>query len=244
MGYSRSKFSSDCRFGPQCAICKFNLARSAVNTIVGCAIRYTLSVLVVVLIATSSLAAESVEVDPKKIAYIENYLNTSKKMQADFVQMTDDGAVIEGEISIQRPGKMRLTYRDPIKDFIVADGSFLNVWDAALKSSSTIPLGESLAWFFLRYPISLTKDATITAWQEKNKMIAVTLVQKGAPEQGRLTLYFLDQPLQFHSWVVEDGAGHKTIVSLSNLQQNVSFPAGTFVYRPPNFATRKGSPLH
>ncbi len=55
------------------------------------------------------------------MARIEEYLNKMRSIAADFMQIDDAGGMMHGEIKIQRPGKMRVTYDPPSKDFIVAD---------------------------------------------------------------------------------------------------------------------------
>ena len=61
--------------------------------------------------------------DRADVQRIEAYLNNLKSISADFMQVDDSGQMMRGSIAIQRPGKMRVTYDAPSKDFIVADGT-------------------------------------------------------------------------------------------------------------------------
>lgn len=96
------------------------------------------------------------------IARIETYLNEMKSVSAGFLQIADNGSLRHGQIAIQRPGKMRVTYDAPDKDFIVADGTFLHMWDDEMQQQTSIPVGSGIAEFILRDKISLSGDVVVT----------------------------------------------------------------------------------
>ncbi len=174
------------------------------------------------------------EREKKDVARVESYLNALKSVSARFLQVSDSGAMRHGAIAIQRPGKMRVTYDPPDKDFIVADGSFLNIWDDELQQATTVSLGEGIADFILREKISLSDDVVITRFAYYPAKIEVSLVSLKEPEQGELTLIFEDRPLKLRQWRVVDTQGRMTGVNLENAREDVSFENGTFSFIPPN----------
>ncbi len=173
--------------------------------------------------------------DKSDIARIENYLNNLKNISADFMQIDDAGGIMHGTLDISRPGKMHVAYNPPNKDFIIADGSFVHIWDDSLQNQTNVPQGSSLAEFILRDPVKLAGDVTITKIQHFAAKIEVTLVQTTDPGAGSLTLVFEDRPLNLRQWKVLDAEGHSTGVNLQNMEEVASFPRDTFVFVPPNF---------
>lgn len=173
------------------------------------------------------------EQEKATLARIETYLNSFKTMDADFTQTNADGLSTMGRIYLARPGKLRLEYAPPNKNLLVADGTFVHVWDDEARTSSSVPLGTSLADVILRKEIKLSGDITVTGLQEKPGMLSLALVQTGNPALGTLTLEFEDRPLRLRNWRVLDAQGYETRVALQNERTTASFPSSLFFYRDP-----------
>jgi len=173
--------------------------------------------------------------DASDVARIQDYLNGLKNISADFLQVDDRGDFKRGMIDIQRPGKMRVVYAPPSKDFIIADGDFVHIWDGTLKAQTNVPEGSSLANFILREPIVLSGGVTIVKFQRFPAKLELTLVQSDDPGAGQLTLIFEDHPLLLRQWRVLDAQGRTTGVNLENERMDVSFDRDTFSFVPPNF---------
>jgi outer membrane lipoprotein-sorting protein len=169
------------------------------------------------------------------VARVQDYLNELKTLAAKFIQVDDAGGMMTGRIAIERPGKMRVTYDPPSKDFIIADGSNVHIWNDDLQEQTNVDEGSSLAEFILRDPVRLNGDVTVTRFQRFPAKIEVTLVQTDDPAAGSLTLVFEDKPLMLRQWRVVDPQGRTTGVSLQDVHTDVTFPAPTFSFVPPNF---------
>ena len=179
--------------------------------------------------------------DQADIDRIETYLNELKSISADFLQIDDGGGIMRGRIAIKRPGKMRVEYNPPSKDFIVADGDLVHIWNDDLKEQTNVEEGSSLAEFILRDPVKLSGDVVVSSFKRYPAKLEVTLVQAKDPGAGQLTLVFEDHPLKLRQWRVLDPQGHTTGVSLENTREDVSFPSGTFNFVAPNFGKQNGS---
>ncbi len=197
--------------------------------------------------AVSFAAAEAVAPavlsakDSADLGRIELYLNELKSISADFLQIDDNGGIMRGTIAIQRPGKMRVVYSPPNKDFIVADGSSVHIWNSELKAQTNVDQGSSLAEFILRDPIKLGGDVVVTGFKRFPAKIEITLVQASDPAAGQLTLIFEDNPLKLRQWRVLDPQGHTTGVNLENVRYDVAFTHNTFTFVPPDFGKSNGS---
>ncbi len=63
------------------------------------------------------------------VAEVERYFNNLRTLQARFVQSNPGGTVVQGTLSVRRPGRMRFEYDPPSQLKIVADGSQVTMWD-------------------------------------------------------------------------------------------------------------------
>src|SRR5262249_14788164 len=82
--------------------------------------------------------------DSKDLRRIEDYLNGLKNISAGFLQIDDAGGMMHGELAISRPGKMRVDYDPPSRNFIIADGDFVHIWNDDLQAQTNVAQGTSL----------------------------------------------------------------------------------------------------
>ena len=101
-------------------------------------------------------AAQMSNQDRVDLSRIEAYLNSVRSLKAHFVQTAPDGQVSEGIALMQRPGKMRIVYDDPVPVLIVCTNDTVYYWDKKLDQLSQIGIKDTPAWFLLRPEIKLT----------------------------------------------------------------------------------------
>lgn len=187
-------------------------------------------------IATSprGAAAQSFQPSPedrRDIARVEAYFEALRTLRARFVQVSDQGAVAEGQLYIQRPGRLRLDYADPAKLLIVAAGGQLIQHDRELKQTSYILLSATPAAVLLRERVTLSGDVTVTGVARDAATLRIAVVQTADPRAGRITLVFGERPFQLSSWIVVDGQGATTRVTLSETQTGMALDPQLFVFR-------------
>ncbi|HEY0835190.1 MAG TPA: outer membrane lipoprotein carrier protein LolA [Azospirillum sp.] len=178
--------------------------------------------------------------DRAAVAQAEQALNAVHTMQSKFIQVNPDGRQAAGTFYLSRPGRMRLEYDAPVKDFIVADGLFLFYWDSEMKQQSSTPIGSTLADFILRPDIKLSGDVTVTDVFRAPGVLEVTLVETKDPRKGSLTLVFEDRPLQLRKWRVLDAQGLTTEVALLNPRVGVPLPTDLFYFKAPGARQEHG----
>lgn len=179
-------------------------------------------------------AAEKTDGFEKDIAKVEKYLQNLTTARARFVQTTHDGTQLVGTFYLQRPGKLRFEYDDPIKDFVVADGFFIYFYDAELGEQTNAPIGQTLADFFLRKDLSLSEDVKVKSMRRKGGFLQMELTQREDPEAGSLTLGLKEDPLTLSKWRIVDAQGLITEVELFYLKTDIKHPADLFVYTDPD----------
>jgi outer membrane lipoprotein-sorting protein len=203
---------------------------------------FSLSVLAVCLFAMPAYSSGEVDIkpiDPTKVKKIESYLNTLSTARARFVQTTHSGTQLVGTFYLDRPGKLRFEYDQPIEDFVVADGTFIYFYDAEAREQTNAPIGQTLADFILRRQLSFDRDLTVVRYDDQHGLILVEVVQTADPGAGSLTLGFEQEPLQLKKWRIVDAQDMITEVELFYLKKDVTHPSGLFVYRDPAHGTER-----
>ena len=179
--------------------------------------------------ATAALSAEERAV----VARVEEYLNSIGTMQSKFIQLAPNGQQASGTFYLSRPGRMRLEYDAPLKDFVVADGLFLFYWDGEMRQQSSAPIGSTMADFILRKDIRLSGDVTVRDVVQLPGVVEVTLSETKDPGKGSITLMFEERPFQLRKWRVLDAQGLTTEVALLNPRTGIQLDRNLFYFVEP-----------
>ncbi len=136
-------------------------------------------------------AAERAALSPDQSAAVRRavrYLNGLSTLQARFIQVSSNGAYAEGEVIVQRPGKMRFDYDPPHPVLIIANGLSLLFYDRGLKQASFLPLWETPRWFLIRERVTLSEDVMVTRVAQGLGTLSITIEDRQMPEAGSVTL--------------------------------------------------------
>lgn len=171
--------------------------------------------------------------DQYDLQRVEAYMNAMPPVRAEFIQQTSDGQVYNGKFWLQRPGRLRFEYAQPVGNFVVADGAFIHFWDAKMRQQSSAPISDTLADFILRKQIKFDENVQVTAITRQEGMLMVSIVQTSDPGAGTLTLIFEDMPLQLKQWSTTDATGRVSNVSLVNPLTEPKFDPRLFTFRTP-----------
>lgn len=183
-----------------------------------------------------ALGAPALAAPPQRtpaVVKAEQYLNSIDTAQARFVQTAYDGSQVIGTFYLDRPGKLRFEYDDPIEDFIVADGFLIYFYDAGLGEQTNSPIGMTLADFILRPDLRFQGDLTITDISRNPDLLQITLVQTADPEAGSITLGFTENPMALKKWRVTDSMGAITEIELFQLKTGIELADNLFIYSDP-----------
>ncbi|HYD18939.1 MAG TPA: outer membrane lipoprotein carrier protein LolA [Patescibacteria group bacterium] len=197
--------------------------------------RILAAILLALVLAVPAKAAMTDPANPMgDVAAVEAYLSGIKTLKAKFVQTDNEGKRIGGTFLLKRPGRMSFTYDPPVKDFIVADGTFINYYDAEMKQGSRTLISKSLADFFLREKLTLSGDLQVSTVKREGGMLLLTLVEKKEPNAGSMVLAFTEVPsLELRKWRIVDPGGSVTEVELFNTQTGVKLDNDLFHYYDP-----------
>ena len=172
-------------------------------------------------------------INAPEVGEIETYLNRIGTLQAHFVQTGNDGKQMGGTFQLKRPGRLKFVYEGPVKDFVVADGTFIHYYDAKMKQNSSALISKSLADFFLRRDLKLSGDLKVTDLKRQDGLLLLTVMDSKDQDLGTLTLGFTEKPLQLKKWRIVDSQGAMTEVELFDIATGITIDNKIFDYYDP-----------
>lgn len=164
------------------------------------------------------------------LSQAERYINSIGTLQARFLQLSSTGNSVEGDVFMDRPGRMRLEYEGaPI--LMVANGRHLIYIDQELDQVSYLGLDETPVGVLLRANVSFADpDITVTGIRQGANVAEIDVVQTKDSGAGMLTLVFTEKPFELRQWRVRDAQNVETAVSLFNTRTGMDLPRSLFEY--------------
>jgi len=188
--------------------------------------------------ATPPRPAQLSPQDQDELKRVQEYLNGIKTLQSRFQQFAQDGGVSSGTIYLQRPGKMRIVYDDPVPILIVCTADTVYYYDKRLDQLSQIGVKDTPAWFLLRPEIKLTGDVTFTAMQRAPGALRIAMTETKQADLGSLTLVLSDKPLELRQWTVVDAQQKPITVTLDDPHYGVQLSPLLFQWTDQRTAPR------
>ena len=197
--------------------------------------RAFLGVAFAVVAALPAAAAEPLKLSPEQqtaVDAISDYLNSFKTLQGEFTQISPKGNMSQGVFYIAKPGKMRFEYAPPNPFLIVSDGTWLTIKNVKKEKGDQFPLSQTPLRLVLGDKVDIVKDTSVLDYQEQDGILTVTVEdKKNTLGSGQLTLVFDQTRKVLQQWIVTDGKGRKTTVSLENLQAGIEPDPKLFVVK-------------
>ena len=208
--------------------------------------RAFLSLAVLALASSAAPAAAPLELTPEQKAAVDSisdYLNSFKTLQGEFTQISPKGNTSQGVFYISKPGKMRFEYAPPNPYLIVADGTWLTVKNVKKEKGDQFPLSQTPLRLVLANKVDIANDTHVLDFQDQDGILSVTLEdKKNTLANGQLTLVFDSVRQQLQQWVVIDGKGRRTSVSLENIEAGIKPDPKLFVVKIDRKDKYKSSP--
>jgi outer membrane lipoprotein-sorting protein len=179
------------------------------------------------------IAAQMSGDDARDLSRISNYLNGVITLEGSFVQIGHDGELSEGQFYMRRPGRIRFEYKPPNPALVVADGTWVGVYDTRLNTLDRIPLGSTPLDLLLSKRVDLRSEGAIRSIERAPGLMRVTAIDPDAPDQGSITMVFAEDPLELRQWIVVDPQGLTTTVALSEMRSNVKLDPNLFFIEDP-----------
>jgi outer membrane lipoprotein-sorting protein len=166
-------------------------------------------------------SSQAANFDAKQRAMLDkvsNYLSSVQTMVGNFVQVGPDGRRVDGNFSIQKPGKVRFQYNPPSPIDIIADGSSVVVRDRSLETTDFYPLSQTPLRYLLADHIDLLRDTDVISVSADDTFVTVVIEETQLMTgTNRLMMMFDAKNLQLKQWTVTDPQGLDTTVAVYNL---------------------------
>jgi len=156
-----------------------------------------------------------------------------------FAQYGADGSFAQGQIYLNRPGKLRFEYDAPNPLLIVSDGVTLTQQDRALETTDRVPLTSTPLNFFLKENVDLARDTEVVGFLKTPTEWRVSARDGSGEMDGTITMIFDAGSLALKEWVITDGFGGNTRLLLSDLVYNQRLNPRLFVLRDNNRRERR-----
>ena len=152
------------------------------------------------------------------VARADAYLDSARMMTADFVQIGPDGQRSEGQLYVDRPGRMLFHYDAPARLEIVADGRSVAVRDQKLDTQDLYFIAQTPLKFLLKDHVDLAKDTTVKRVTIDENAATIEIEDKATfGGSAEIALVFDPDSFALKQWTVIDAQGFQTVVSLFNV---------------------------
>ena len=177
-----------------------------------------------VIVAFSSIAASAAELSEGQrgaIQQITGYFNGMRTLQGEFMQVGPKGHISTGVFHIAKPGRMRFEYAPPNPFVVVADGTWVTIKNNEKDTADQYPLAATPLRLVLAEEVDLLSQAEILEVEQADGLTTLTLEDKDKLVPGHLVLIFDEQKSELQQWIIVDGQGRRTTISLTDMVAGV-----------------------
>jgi outer membrane lipoprotein-sorting protein len=163
------------------------------------------------------------------VSAINTYLMGLRSATGQFRQTNPNGSVQPGTFYLSRPGRIRFDYDTPAGAMVIADGSWVGVFDPKSNRNPTrYPLDRTPLSILLRDRISLAEPGLVLGATRDGNGTHITVVDPRAPQEGRMVMTFSENPIQLRQWEITTKTGQRTRVALVDYRTGGSFERSLF----------------
>jgi outer membrane lipoprotein-sorting protein len=189
---------------------------------------------VVAPVLVAPAAQSGPERDRADLQRVSAAMNAIRTMKGAFVQVGPNGEIDQGQIYVNKPGRMRFEYAKPSPYLIVADGVSVAVGNSEVKTVDRYPLIDNPLSMILDDKIDLGASTAVSRIERKPGQLIVTAKRDDGTLRGQVTLIFSEPTLELKQWVVTDAQGLQTMITLNNVETGVALNPELFILRDVN----------
>ena len=185
------------------------------------------------LLAVGPLAPGARASTKEAVDEISGFFNSFRTLKGEFTQISPRGRVSTGHFYIAKPGRMRFEYSPPVPIVIVSDGTWVAIRNNKRDTVDYYPLSKTPLRMVLAGRVDLARDAVIRKVERRDGLLIVTLEDRDKMVPGHLVLVYDAERKRLQQWIVVDGQGRRTTVTLGKMAMGVKVSDKLFrVARP------------
>jgi outer membrane lipoprotein-sorting protein len=203
------------------------MARSLIRAIAA-------SALMLAAFAAPSFAAKAMQLNSEQadaVNRISEFMNSFTTLQGDFTQVSPQGNISKGKMFIAKPGKMRFDYAAPNPFLIVSDGKWVTLKNRAKEKGDQFPLSATPLRLVVSPKVDLLRETNVLGFEQTDGVSSVLLEDKKGSVSGQIILVYDEKQDRLQQWVIIDGKGRRTTVTLNKLQMGVDVDPTLFVVK-------------
>lgn len=178
---------------------------------------------------SAAQGADFSDADGADLDRISAAMNAVTTMKADFTQIDPSGAIEQGQLYIEKPGKMRFQYQPPSPLTVVSDGLDIAVFNSKLNTSDHYPLSTTPLNILLSNHTNLRRNKYVIGLEHQAGALIVKARSNDRRMTGNISITFSDPGLELRQWTVTDAQGLATTVSIRNVQNGVTLQPELFL---------------
>lgn len=171
---------------------------------------------------------EMTDADRTAVDGISAYLNGITTLKGAFIQIDANGNAVEGNVYIDKPGKMRFEYKPPSPTLIVSDGHTVAVANRRLNTVDHYLLKDVPLSVILGDKIDIRHSPQLVSVQHDAGAIVLGLRSSLNRSKANIYLMFSDPDYELRQWTVIDDQGSRTTVVLRSLTPGVALAPTLF----------------
>lgn len=157
------------------------------------------------------------------------YINSLSIIKTNFIQINSDGSKDEGQLYMNRPGRLRLEYAPPNNALVIASTGSVAIYDDKSKSGPAVfPLKHSPLNFFLQNNVDLKNNGMVSKHIKKQEYTIVITRDPRGKIPGEIEMAFSDNPTTLRQWTITDQSNQKTTIILGKLHKQKFLPRSLF----------------
>src|SRR5579872_3199764 len=168
------------------------------------------------------------EADAAILDKLSAYLNSIHTLKSNFVQLSPEGDLAQGEFDLSRPGKLRFAYNPPSPVQIVATDGDIYVKNSRLNTVDRTSLSDTPLDILLNRDVDLRHNTAVTGVEEQQGTLVVHARANTTRSQSNISLVFAYPTIELRQWMVKDNQGGTTTVALTGVQTGVPLPDALF----------------
>lgn len=164
---------------------------------------------------------------------LNQYFNQLRSLKGQFVQIGPGGHRAKGVFYLKKPGRLRFEYAPPSPLLVVSNGSYVIINNRSNDEADYYPLSQTPLRIVLADNVNLQEEARVLDVNNREGVTSITMEDRSALVPGKLIVSFDDETSELRQWVIIDGNGEKTTISLTELSSGVNPDPGLFDVKIP-----------